>query len=76
MRKNGMDAGFRFDWRVGVQFVIYFVAFHGNREKVGIGNRIERIARLFCAHPTAQGSVVIAVRQGEDHQQRIANSYQ
>ena len=67
MRKNGMDARFRFDRSVGVQLIIHFVALYGNREKVWIGNRIERIAWLFRTHPAAHGGEVIAVRQGEDH---------
>jgi hypothetical protein len=74
MRKNGVDARFRFDRRVGVQLIINFVALYRNREKVRIGNCVERIGRLFRAHPAAHGGVVIPICQGKDHQQRVNQS--
>ena len=75
MRENGMHAGFRFDRRVGVQFIIYLVAFYWNCQQVRIGNRIERIARFLCAHSAAHGSEVIAICQGEEHYECVEKSW-
>ncbi len=66
-----MNAGFRFHGRLRVQLVVDFVALLGDREEVGIGHHIERIARFFRAHPAANRSIVVTVCHGEKQQKCV-----
>ena len=71
MRKQGVNAGFRFHGRLRIQLVIHFVALLRDGEKVGISYNIKRVARLFRAHPAADGSKVITVCHGEEQDECV-----
>jgi hypothetical protein len=71
VRKQRVNAGFRFHGRLRVQLVIHFVAFLRDRQKVGIGHNIEWIARFLRAHPAAHGSIVVTVCHGEQHDECV-----
>jgi len=65
-----MNARFRHHGRLRVEGVLDFVTLLRNCEKVRIGQNLDRIAWFLGAHPPANRSIVITVKDREHQDER------